>query len=159
MKIAIMAHRGIPASFGGSETAIEEIGQRLVEMGHEVIVYCRKHNSKTDAKMYKGMQRIVLPSINTKGTDMLSYTFLSIWHSAIFHKVDVIHFHGVGAALLFPTLKVLCAAGLFWSSMDRTGTVPNGGVWHVGCSAARFRWLCGLRTQSSRITILCNNSS
>jgi glycosyltransferase involved in cell wall biosynthesis len=121
MKIAIMAHRGIPANWGGSETAVEEIGQRMVGMGHEVIVYCRKHNSKTDVKTYKGMQRVVLPSINTTGTDMLSHTFLSIWHSALFKKVDVIHFHGVGSALLFPMLKII--------SRSRTILVVDGPDW------------------------------
>lgn len=122
MKIAIMAHRGLPATWGGSETAVEEIGQRLVELGHEVIVYCRKHNSKTDMKVYKGMQRVVLPSLNTTGTDMLSHTFLSIWHAALFKKVDVIHFHGVGAALLFPLVKLL--------SRSRTILVVDGPDWN-----------------------------
>lgn len=107
MRIAIVGHRGIPANFGGSETAVEEIGQRLVKMGHEVVVYCRKHNSTTDARDYKGMERIVLPSINTLNLDMPTHTFLSILHLALFKKVDVIHFHGVGNALFLPLLKLL----------------------------------------------------
>lgn len=107
MKIAIVGHRGIPANFGGSETAVEEIGQRLVKLGHQIIVYCRKHSSRTDAKEYKGMERVVLPSINTLSLDMPSHTFLSILHLALFKKVDIIHFHGVGNALFFPMLKLL----------------------------------------------------
>jgi len=107
MRIAIMGHRGIPAHFGGSETAVEEIGSRLVELGHEITVYCRKHNSTTDAKRYKGMERVVLPSINTLSLDMPSHSFLSILHLVIFKKVDIIHFHGVGNALFFPMLKLL----------------------------------------------------
>jgi glycosyltransferase involved in cell wall biosynthesis len=137
MRIAIMAHRGIPANFGGSETAVEEIGQRLAEMGHEVIVYCRKHNSRTNTKMYKGMQRVVLPSINTTSTDMLSHTFLSIWNSSLFHKVDVIHFHGVGAALLFPMLKLL--------SHSRTILVVDGPDWN----RPKWGWLARTMLLSS----------
>jgi glycosyltransferase involved in cell wall biosynthesis len=110
MRIAIIGHRGIPANFGGSETAVEEIGQRLVAMGHEVVVYCRRHNSTTDALMYKGMRRVVLPSINTINFDMPSHTFLSLWHLAISKPFDVIHFHGVGNALFFPLLKILSRA-------------------------------------------------
>ena len=30
MRIAVMGIRGVPANFGGSETAVEEIGSRLV---------------------------------------------------------------------------------------------------------------------------------
>ncbi len=33
--------RGVPARYGGFETAIEEVGSRLVTMGHDVVVYCR----------------------------------------------------------------------------------------------------------------------
>lgn len=107
MRIAIMGHRGVPANFGGSETAVEEIGPRLVKLGHQVIVYCRKHNSTTDANEYKGMERVVLPSINTLSLDMPSHSFLSVLHLAFFKKVDIIHFHGVGNALFFPMLKLL----------------------------------------------------
>ena len=107
MKIAIVGHRGIPANFGGSETAVEAIGQRLVAMGHEVVVYCRRHNSTTDAREYKGMKRVVLPSINTLNLDMPSHTFLSVWHMALKEKPDIVHFHGVGNALFFPLFKLL----------------------------------------------------
>ena len=41
MRIAMLGTRGVPARYGGFETAIEEIGQRLVARGHEVVVYCR----------------------------------------------------------------------------------------------------------------------
>ena len=122
MKIAIIGHRGIPANFGGSETAVEEIGERLVKMGHEVIVYCRRHNSTTNAKTYKGMKRVVLPSINTLNLDMPSHTFLSIWHTAFTQKVDVIHFHGVGNALFFPLHKIL--------SRSKTLLVVDGPDWN-----------------------------
>jgi len=40
-KVAVFGTRGVPASYGGFETAIEEIGKRLVEHGYEVTVYCR----------------------------------------------------------------------------------------------------------------------
>ena len=33
--------RGVPARYGGFETAVEEVGSRLVAAGHRVVVYCR----------------------------------------------------------------------------------------------------------------------
>src|SRR3712207_8474131 len=33
--------RGVPARYGGFETAVEEIGRRLADAGHRVVVYCR----------------------------------------------------------------------------------------------------------------------
>ena len=136
MKIAIVGHRGIPANFGGSETAVEEIGERLVKMGHDVIVYCRRHNSTTDVKIYKGMHRVILPSINTLNLDMPSHTFLSIWHMALTQKVDVVHFHGVGNALFFPLHKIL--------SRSKTLLVVDGPDWN----RPKWGWLArtALRT-------------
>jgi len=39
MKIAILGSRGIPNNYGGFERAAEEIGVRLIRMGHSVTVY------------------------------------------------------------------------------------------------------------------------
>ena len=40
MRIAMVGTRGVPAAYGGFETAVEEIGKRLVEQAM-VIVYTR----------------------------------------------------------------------------------------------------------------------
>ena len=42
MKIAMIGQRGVPATFGGVERHVEELGARLVDRGHEVIVFCRR---------------------------------------------------------------------------------------------------------------------
>ena len=39
MKIALLGTRGIPASYSGFETCVEQLGQRLVQRGHQVTVY------------------------------------------------------------------------------------------------------------------------
>ncbi len=41
LRIAMIGTRGVPAAYGGFETAVEEIGARLATRGHEVTVYCR----------------------------------------------------------------------------------------------------------------------
>ena len=59
IRVAQAGIRGVPANFGGSETAVEEIGTRLAAEGVDVVVYCRRHKSKTDAVEYRGMRRVV----------------------------------------------------------------------------------------------------
>lgn len=107
MRIAMLGGRGIPARYSGSETCVEEVGARLVEHGYEVIVYCRRHNSQTNEKSYKGMKRVVLGSVNTKHCDTLSHTALSLLHNFIAGPADILHFHGVGNSLFLPWLKVM----------------------------------------------------
>jgi glycosyltransferase involved in cell wall biosynthesis len=105
MKIVMAGSRGIPARYGGSETAIEEIGERLVKRGHKVVAYCRRHNSETRVKRYKGIERVVLPSLNTKNLDTPTHTLLSTLHLLLFRKADLVHYHGMGNALFLPFLK------------------------------------------------------
>ena len=40
-RIAFIGQRGIPATVGGIEHHVEEIGARLADRGHEVTVYTR----------------------------------------------------------------------------------------------------------------------
>jgi len=107
MKIAILGIRGVPANFGGSETAVEEIGTRLVRRGHEVTVYCRKHKDTVipGDKTYNGIRRIILPSINSLNLDLMSHTFISLFQM-VGERFDVVHFHGIGNALLLPLFKL-----------------------------------------------------
>ncbi len=106
MKIGMLGSRGIPALYGGSETAIEEIGGRMVGRGHEVVVYCRRHNSRTSDRSHRGMERVVLPSINTKNLDTPTHTLLSVLYAIVFRRPDVFHFHGVGNGLFLPLVKL-----------------------------------------------------
>ena len=41
LRIAMIGQRGVPATFGGIEHHVEEIGARLAARGHEVTVYAR----------------------------------------------------------------------------------------------------------------------
>jgi len=110
MRIAMIGSRGIPARHGGFETAIEEIGRRLVERGHQVVVYCRRHNSSTSSRWHLGMERVVLSSAHTKNLDTASHTLLSIMHALAFRRADILHFYGVGNALFLPLLRPMSSA-------------------------------------------------
>lgn len=98
--------RGLPATYGGVERHVEEIGARLVERGHEVTVYCRPHYSDPEVgDHYRGMRRVVLPGIATKRLDALSHTAVAAAHAAR-EGYDVVHYHAVGPGLVSPVSKV-----------------------------------------------------
>ena len=88
LRIAMLGTRGIPASYSGFETCVEELGSRLVQRGHEVTVYCRSHHIKYAEPTYKGMHLIKLPTIRNKYLDTIVHTFLSMIHAA-FRRFDV----------------------------------------------------------------------
>jgi glycosyltransferase involved in cell wall biosynthesis len=88
MRIAILGIRGVPSGYSGYEAFAEEMGSRLVERGHEVLVYCRRAHFIQRPPVYKGMRLIYLPSWETKELSTFSHTFLAIW-DVLFRKVDV----------------------------------------------------------------------
>ena len=119
-RVAIAGIRGIPANYGGSETAVEQIGRRLVADGSEVTVYCRRHCSPTSERSLLGMRRVVLPSARTFNADTISHSLLASLHTLLFDTADVVHFHGVGNGLVLP---------LFRFSKKRTVITIDGPDW------------------------------
>lgn len=81
MKIALMGTRGVPASYSGFETCVEQLGQRLVQRGHAVTVYCRSHHITYTEPTYKGMQLVKLPTVANKYLDTMVHSFISSLHA------------------------------------------------------------------------------
>lgn len=81
MKIALMGTRGVPASYSGFETCVEQIGRRLAARGHEVAVYCRSHHITYAGDTYLGMRLIKLPTVRNKYLDTICHTTLSSLHA------------------------------------------------------------------------------
>ncbi len=81
MNVALLGTRGIPASYSGFETCVEQLGQRLVERGHQVTVYCRSHHITYPGTHYKGMRLVKLPTITNKYLDTIVHSFFSSLHA------------------------------------------------------------------------------
>ncbi|OGH88722.1 MAG: hypothetical protein A3J93_01340 [Candidatus Magasanikbacteria bacterium RIFOXYC2_FULL_42_28] len=99
MKILMIGQKGIPARYGGVERHVEELSYELAKLGHEIFVYARSWYTPKNIKNYRGINIIHTPSIHTKHLDAITHTLTSTLH-ALFQKPDVIHYHGVGPALL-----------------------------------------------------------
>ncbi len=89
LKIALLGTRGVPASYSGFETCVEQLGTRLAARGHEVTVYARKHHITYDQPTYRGMRLVKLPTIPNKYLDTIVHTFLSSVH-ALFQGYDIV---------------------------------------------------------------------
>src|SRR5665647_470296 len=106
MRVALIGIRGLPAHYGGSETAAQEIYPRLAARGHAAVVYCRRHSVDPDQEWFEGVRTVVLPSLNTKALDTISHSFLSMLDVVARNRADVIHFNGIGNAVLFPLFRL-----------------------------------------------------
>ncbi|HYH59393.1 MAG TPA: glycosyltransferase, partial [Thermoleophilaceae bacterium] len=109
MNVAVLGTRGIPASYSGFETAVEQISSRLVARGHRVSVYCRPHVVDPSISRWKGAELIHLPTIRNKYLDTFVHTFLSALHTAYVLKPDVALFFIAGNS---PLCVITRASGI-----------------------------------------------
>jgi glycosyltransferase involved in cell wall biosynthesis len=120
LKVAMIGLRGIPATYGGVERAVEELSVRLVERGHEVTVYARRAYSETESDEYRGVKVCHLPQVNTKHLEAVSHTVLAIGHAIASRSFDLIHLHATGPGMfsILPRVArvpaVVTVQGLDW---------------------------------------------
>ncbi|HEY0243298.1 MAG TPA: hypothetical protein VGC52_11610, partial [Gemmatimonadaceae bacterium] len=69
--------------FTGFETGFGEIAPRLVEMGHEVVMYCRRGSFPEEMRVpeYKGVRLIYVPSPGGKNFSGVIATFFAVLHA------------------------------------------------------------------------------
>lgn len=100
----MMGTRGVPALYGGFETAVEEIGSRLAQRGYDVTVYCRNPGQSTT--QHKGMHLVNLPAIHHRMAETLSHTALSSVHAIIKDRPDAVLLMNAGNAPFIGPLRL-----------------------------------------------------
>lgn len=88
LKIAMLGTRGVPASYSGFETCVEQLGKRLVERGNDVTVFCRSHHITYDKPEYLGMKLVKHGTIANKYLDTIVHSFVSSLH-VLFMDFDI----------------------------------------------------------------------
>jgi len=101
MRIAFIGTRGVPATFGGIEHHVEEVGSRLAARGHDVTVYCRANYVPEGTREHKGMHVARLPTVSSKRLDAIVHSALSTVR-AVGRGYDIVHFHALGPGVMTP---------------------------------------------------------
>lgn len=99
LSVAMIGLRGIPATHGGVELAVEEVSAELAARGHDVTVYNRTAYSEARVETHRGVQLRSLPQINTKHLESASHTLLSVVDAVAARRYDILHIHATGPAL------------------------------------------------------------
>ncbi|WP_075350168.1 glycosyltransferase [Algoriphagus marinus] len=119
LKVAIMGAKGYPYVYGGYDTLIRELGERLVTRGVSVRVYNHRALFKDKPRYVKGIECIYTPAIEKKSLTQLTHSFFSMVH-ACFSDVDVIFVVNSGngpfglISRLFGKPTVINVDGLEW---------------------------------------------
>jgi glycosyltransferase involved in cell wall biosynthesis len=107
LKIAIIGSRGIPAGYGGFETFAEELAPRLVDLGHDVTVYCRKgYTGETLLDEYKGVKLRYPGHIRQRELEQLSHEAMCILDS-LRRRFDLYYFLGYRGSPMYVPVRLL----------------------------------------------------
>ncbi|MGY1809664.1 DUF1972 domain-containing protein [Blastococcus sp. SYSU D00669] len=143
MRIAMVGTRGVPARYGGFETAVEEVGRRLTERGHEVVVYCRTVPGQGERlPEHLGMRLVHLPAARKRSLETLTHTALSVAH-LVRHRTDVAFVFNAANSPLLPLLRLARIPvathvdGLEWK---RAKWGPAGQRYYRAAEGLAVRW-------------------
>lgn len=89
MKIAIIGSHGYPIVYGGYETFVKELAERLTIKNIEVSVYCIKNDFLSYPRIINGINLVYIKTSRKKNFTQLIYSFQAVIH-AIFSKYDLI---------------------------------------------------------------------
>jgi len=108
MRIGVIGSRGFPEIQGGIETHCMELYTRMgLNSDNQFIVYRRKPyiNSSNKNARYKNIEFIDFNVPRSKFLETFLHSFLSTVH-ALFHNLDIVHFHNTGPGFFIPLLKL-----------------------------------------------------
>lgn len=141
LRIAMIGQRGLPATYGGIEHHVEEIGRRLVERGHDVTVFCRTNYVEQSAPEYHGIKLRHLPTVGTKHLDAFAHSALSTV-AALPGGYDIVHYHALGPGVMAPLPRYFTRSKV---ALTVHGLDHQRGKWGSGSKAAlrAAAWLSG----------------
>jgi glycosyltransferase involved in cell wall biosynthesis len=109
LRIAFIGQRGLPATYGGIERHVEEIGTRLAARGHDVTVFCRPGYSEAGLDEYRGMHLRRLPTVHTKHFEAVVHSGIASLRS-LRSDYDIVHYQAIGPGLVAPVPRALSGA-------------------------------------------------
>jgi glycosyltransferase involved in cell wall biosynthesis len=137
----MIGQRGLPATYGGIEHHVDEIGRRLVERGHDVTVYCRTNYVEQARPEYHGIRLRHLPTVGTKHLDAVMHSAVSTL-AALPAGYDIVHYHALGPGVMAPLPRYLTRAKVV---LTVHGLDHQRAKWGSGSKAAlrAAAWLSG----------------
>lgn len=86
--VRILGTHGVPAAYGGFETAAEQIGLYLVQHGWRVVVYCQGGGRGPIVEdMWRGIERVTIPEHREGWRGTAAFDLASIRHAIQFDDV------------------------------------------------------------------------
>lgn len=151
--VAFCGTRGVPAKYGGFETAVDEISRRFVERGHDCVVFCRESSGDKALEQHDGRRLIHVKGSTRRSLDTFAAAFQTGWH-LLRRRKDYRYVFWFNNANLPGILLTLLARIPFSVNLD--GLEWRRAKWSWPFKAYYFiaslliSWLCGSLISDSR---------
>lgn len=106
LRVAMIGTRGLPATHGGVEQAVQALAVQLARRGHDITVYGRAGYCDPDLTTFEGVRQISLPAVQQIYLEAVSHTTLATLHAITRERYDVVHFHATGPTLFSPLSRL-----------------------------------------------------
>ena len=103
IKVGVVGIVGLPASYGGLETCVENLVLKS-SSNIRYTIYCSGKFYDKKIKDYHGAKLVYLP-FNANGWQSIVYDYIAIFHASLYS--DLILIMGVSGATILPFIKAL----------------------------------------------------
>ncbi len=79
-RVAFCGTRGLPANYGGFETAVDQISRRFTDSGIACEVFCRKSSSENDPDAHDGRHLTYVRGCRNRSLETFVTAFQTGWH-------------------------------------------------------------------------------
>lgn len=116
----MLGTRGVPASYGGFETAVEHVGLYLVDHGWRVVVYCQEEGrGPVVTDEWRGIERVLIPVSQTDWRGTAVFDVIATRHAARHRDLTVVFGYNTAVFNLIQKLRgtplVFNMDGIEWS--------------------------------------------
>ncbi|MDR1624466.1 MAG: DUF1972 domain-containing protein [Tannerellaceae bacterium] len=127
-QVAIVGTQGVPASYGGFESLVENIIGENCSPNIQYTVFCSGKDMRDKKETYKGCRLIYIP-LHANGVQSIAYDILSMLRAI--RGYDVILVLGTSGCMFLPILKLLSSSRMIinidglehrrgkWSKLER----------------------------------------
>lgn len=108
LKVCVLGARGIPGVLGGVEAHCEALYPLLAKQTEfDIVFLARKGYVASSRYSFNGVEVIATAAPHHPQFEAFVHTFFGVFSAKFAQRADLVHFHGIGPALMAPLAKLL----------------------------------------------------
>lgn len=108
LKVCVLGSRGIPGVLGGVEAHCEALYPELARTTNlDIVFLARRNYVAAPSYVFNGVQVVATFAPHHPQLEAFVHSALGVLNARFTQRADIVHFHGIGPALMAPLAKLL----------------------------------------------------